>query len=108
MLDYDKNNELQKDYGKTTLGAILNLYGKIFKKPTASCFLLYLNGGDSTVLITQNGSSDLDNNGGAGLNGTVDFISNIDFGSGLAVIAAVAFAVLIIILILKFGKRKGR
>ncbi len=108
VLDYDKNNELQKDYGKTTLGAILNLYGKIFKKPTASCFLLYLNGGDSTVLITQNGSTDLDNNGGAGLNGTVDFISNIDWGSGLAVMAAVAFAVLIIILILKFGKRKGR
>lgn len=110
VLDMDENFQLQKDYGKTNLGAILNLFGKIFKKPTASCFLLYLNGGESTVLISKNGSSDLDNNMGAGGNGIVDGIQSIDWSSGFAkvfaVILALVFGVLAIVVVVKFVRRK--
>ena len=72
--------------------------------------MVYIEGGDSTILISKNGSSDLDNNMGAGGNGIVDGLQSIDWGSGFtkvfAVILALLIGVLAIVVVIKFVRRK--
>ena len=111
-VSWNENNELQKEYGKTTLGIIFNNLCNLFtgKLPCINAFLVYIEGGDSTILISKNGSSDLDNNMGAGGNGIVDGLQSIDWGSGFtkvfAVILALLIGVLAIVVVIKFVRRK--
>ncbi len=115
-INWKENGELQKEYGYTTLGRIFNFIVKIHtstKLPTLSAFLVYVEGGDSTILISKNGSTDLDNNMGAGGNSIVDGIQSIDWSkfspsTVLALILALAFVVLIFVVVLKIGKKRKK
>lgn len=114
-VSYNNKGELDTEFGSTKFASFLsNLSTYLFtgKKPTASCFLIYMDGGDSTVFITQNGSTDLDNNLGAGTNGAVDGIEDAldswgeSFKQNLALIAIAGLFLIVFAIILRRRKKR--
>lgn len=108
---------LQSNYNMSGTYRFLNFLGKLFsadKDYVVWCYMLYVDGGDTELLITQNGSNKLESTQGALVNEADKLIDSIDWGAlftgpvvaGLLVTALVL--VVGIIALKTFKKSKGR
>ena len=104
---------MQEQYKMSSFLKLLNGIGHLFSSTSEYiiwCYMIYVDGGSTELLITQNGSSSLESTQGAGMNGIVDGLQSIDWGSGFtkvfAVILALVFGVLSIVVVVKFVRRK--
>lgn len=106
---------LQEDYNMSGLSRFLNFLGKLFspdKDYVVWCYMLYVDGGDTELLITQNGSNTLESTQGAVVNGTVDFLESLDLGEGVAefwaIVLVMALLLIIFVIVIKAIKRKKK
>ena len=110
---FENYMNLHLDYGYVPWGFsfILKVWGDLFfgkNFGSLNAYLSYVDGGESTVLISRNGSSNLDNDLSAGLNGTVDYLESVDWGKTGGWILAVLLAVVTIIVVTKLPKKRKR
>jgi len=109
-IDYSKYVDLNSEFGMSFFYQFMNLYGNFFSKsvPECYCYLSFLDGGDVEILITQNGSTSLEDNSGAMINEAEDFIEGVDWGALITGPTAAALVIGLVLLVgfLLFRKRK--
>lgn len=104
---------LQEDYNMSGTYRFLNFLGKLFsadKDYIVWCHMLYVNGGDTELLITQNGSNKLESTQGSIINESDKFLDSLEwdesFKQNLALIAVAGLFLIVFAIILRRRKKR--